>query len=262
MIGGEDRLGRISFRTVKANRDYLRNRHSGSWMYLSRLAALKEYAFMKILHANGFPVPEPLDQARHCIVMELIDAFPLRQVSTITSPSALYSKLMDLILRFASQGLIHGDFNEFNILVHEDTQEPIVIDFPQMVSVDHVNAKEYFERDVKCIKDFFKKRFRYTADDEGPFWSDVRRVGKLDVEVEASGFSKKQAKELERYMRDIPPQGESNGREEDGEEEDGDEESEEEESGVEEETEEKGNTSAERGDAVELLDALGNTRIA
>lgn len=42
------RLGRISFRTVKANRDYLRKRNSGSWMYMSRLAALKEYAFMKV----------------------------------------------------------------------------------------------------------------------------------------------------------------------------------------------------------------------
>lgn len=42
------RLGRISFRKVKENRDYLRNRNSGSWMYMSRLAALKEYAFMKV----------------------------------------------------------------------------------------------------------------------------------------------------------------------------------------------------------------------
>jgi hypothetical protein len=41
------RLGRISFRTVKKNRDYLRGRKSASWMYLSRLAAQKEFAFMK-----------------------------------------------------------------------------------------------------------------------------------------------------------------------------------------------------------------------
>ncbi|KAK4996925.1 hypothetical protein LTR28_000026, partial [Elasticomyces elasticus] len=48
------RLGRISFRTVKTNRDYLRNRSSASWMYLSRLAAMKEYAFMRVLKDNGF----------------------------------------------------------------------------------------------------------------------------------------------------------------------------------------------------------------
>jgi len=42
------RLGRISFRTVKQKRDYLRGRKTGSWMYLSRLAAQKEFTFMKV----------------------------------------------------------------------------------------------------------------------------------------------------------------------------------------------------------------------
>lgn len=195
------RLGRISFRSVKKNRDYLRNRNSASWMYMSRLAAIKEFAFMKILHENGFPVPKPLDQARHCIVMELIDAFPLRQVDNISDPSKLYGELMELILRFASVGLIHGDFNEFNILVYEDTQKPVIIDFPQMISISHPNAKEQFDRDVQCIKTFFERRFRYVAGDGGPHWSDIDQTRNLDVEVQASGFSKKQAKELEKFMK-------------------------------------------------------------
>ncbi|KAK6363505.1 Serine kinase [Orbilia blumenaviensis] len=197
------RLGRISFRTVKANRDYLRNRNSASWMYMSRLAAMKEFAFMRILKDNGFPVPTPLDQARHCVLMELIDSYPLRQVTSIADPPKLYADLMALILRFASQGLIHGDFNEFNILVNEETQQPVVIDFPQMVSIDHANAKEYFDRDVQCIKTFFERKFKFISDDEGPNWEDVKRTGKLDIEVEASGFSKKQAKELDKYLQQI-----------------------------------------------------------
>lgn len=157
------------------------------------------------MYENGFPVPRPIDQGRHCILMELIDAFPLRQVPDISDPPKLYMDLMNLILKFASVGLIHGDFNEFNILVHETTQEPVVIDFPQMISIDHVNAKEQFDRDVQCIKTFFERRFRYTADDDGPHWSDIKRVGKLDIEVEASGFSRKQARELEKYMRKLAP---------------------------------------------------------
>ena len=51
---------------------------------------------------------------------------------------------MDLIVRFARAGLIHGDFNEFNILLRElddGKTEPIVIDFPQMVSTEHENAE-------------------------------------------------------------------------------------------------------------------------
>ncbi len=42
------RLGRISFRAVKEKRDYMGKRKSASWMYLSKLAAMKEYAFMQV----------------------------------------------------------------------------------------------------------------------------------------------------------------------------------------------------------------------
>jgi Ser/Thr protein kinase RdoA (MazF antagonist) len=48
---------------------------------------------------------------------------------------------MDLIVRFAHAGLIHGDFNEFNILIRRESGEPVVIDFPQMVSTAHENAE-------------------------------------------------------------------------------------------------------------------------
>lgn len=87
--------------------------------------------------------------------MEFIDAYPLyvcytipwllltsysRQIAEVESPGKLYSQLMDLIVRFARSGLIHGDFNEFNILIR-DTGEPVVIDFPQMVSTSHENAE-------------------------------------------------------------------------------------------------------------------------
>ena len=41
-------LGRISFRAIKEKRDYLGKRKSASWMYMSRLAAQKEWAFMKV----------------------------------------------------------------------------------------------------------------------------------------------------------------------------------------------------------------------
>lgn len=42
-----NRLGRISFRAIKTKRDYLGTRKSASWMYMSRLAARKEWEFMK-----------------------------------------------------------------------------------------------------------------------------------------------------------------------------------------------------------------------
>jgi RIO kinase 2 len=212
------RLGRISFRTVKSNRDYLKNRNAQSWMYLSRLAAMKEYAFMNALHEEGFPVPLPLAQSRHTIVMSLIDAFPLRQISEVPDPASLYAELISLILRLASHGLIHGDYNEFNILVKEIKStaedgtesvklEPIIIDFPQMVSMEHVNAEFYFDRDVNCIKRFFLRRFHFTPDQPGPFYKDAKKtlrkggVKRLDASVEASGFTKRMLKDLEAAIK-------------------------------------------------------------
>lgn len=272
------RLGRISFRSVKNNRDYLRNRSTGSWMYMSRLAAMKEYAFMKTLRENGFSVPEPIAQNRHTIVMSLVDAFPLRQIAEVPDPAGLYAELMSMIVRLARFGLIHGDFNEFNLLIkevevaqdeqeedskgkapegtattstedNEETEEesaaniqlvPVLIDFPQMISVDHANAEMYFDRDVNCIKRFFQRKFNFVSDEPGPFFADAKKQllkdpGKrLDVNVEASGFSRKMAKELEAYMKEVGAnQADEGSQREDNEEQD-EEEEEEEESGNEE----------------------------
>ncbi|CAG8637551.1 2008_t:CDS:2, partial [Paraglomus brasilianum] len=190
------RLGRVSFRAIKAQRDYLQNRKTASWLYMSRLAAMKEYAFMKILHEHGFPVPKPIDQSRHCVLMELIDAFPLREVIEVKNPGKLYSELMDLIVRLATYGLIHGDFNEFNILLKENG-EPVLIDFPQMVSISHPNAEWYFNRDIECIRTFFRKKYGYESVLYPKFNLDVNREFNLDVQVAASGFTKQQQEELE-----------------------------------------------------------------
>lgn len=202
---------------------------------------------MKVLKENGFRVPGPIAQSRHTVVMELIDAFPLRQIESVPDPAGLYAELIDVILRLVSFGLIHGDFNEFNILIREDQVAkdlkseatdprksellsevqtknseatptdltssiqltPVIIDFPQMVSIDHTNAEMYFDRDVNCMKRFFERRFNFVSDEPGPFFKDAKKLARgakskrLDVEVEASGFSKKMAKELEEYMQAV-----------------------------------------------------------
>ena len=62
------------------------------------------------------------------------------QVHDVADPSALYSDLMELIVRLGSYGLIHCDFNEFNLIIN-DSDKVTVIDFPQMVSISHPNAQ-------------------------------------------------------------------------------------------------------------------------
>lgn len=206
------RLGRTSFKTVKNNRDYLKNRHTSNWMYLSRLAAEKEYEFMTILHTNGFNVPIPYDYLRHCVMMEWIRGYPMKHMRKYANYKRLYSELMEFIVKLANHGLIHCDFNEFNIIIREEGHgrefDFVVIDFPQCVSIEHTDAEFYFDRDVQGIRTFFEKKFNYKPehdpamlDTEGygegykyaypNFQRDVERVKELDAEVKASGWTKK-----------------------------------------------------------------------
>ncbi|KAJ0969382.1 hypothetical protein J5N97_022259 [Dioscorea zingiberensis] len=208
------RLGRVSFRAVKAKRDYLLHRNSYNWLYLSRLAALKEYAFMKALGEHGFPVPSAVDCNRHCVIMSLVEGYPLVQVKQLQNPDEVFEKILGLVVRLAEHGLIHCDFNEFNIMIDDD-EKVTMIDFPQMVSVSHRNAEMYFDRDVECIFKFFRKRFNLTfqeeVDDDGsesildengrPTFSSIAKSADcLDKQLAASGFTRRDQDDIEKYI--------------------------------------------------------------
>lgn len=194
------RLGRTCFRKVREKRDYHKKRKQMSWIYLSRISATKEYAYMKALYDRGFPVPRPRDFNRHIIVMDLVDGHPLQQVTEVPDPAELYDKLMKLLIKFADHGVIHGDFNEFNIMLDRETADPIIIDFPQMVSTMHKDAAEYFDRDVKCLQDFFRRRYGFESVEEPPTLygpgADVKRVDAIDAEISASGITRQMEKDL------------------------------------------------------------------
>ncbi|KAL9061162.1 MAG: hypothetical protein Q9162_000307 [Coniocarpon cinnabarinum] len=278
------RLGRTSFRTVANNRSYLGKRLHTSWQYLSRLSAQREVNAMRLLYDAGIKVPRPIGHSRHAIVMNLVPGAPLRAVPLASfgrnrreqeaRVGALYGELMEIVLSLAERGIIHGDMNEFNIMLagiqqgqaepdedghdedddeledsrHERTalQEkddeksaespsmqgdtfstdaedlaedarstgedwavtPYVIDFPQVTSMSHPQASEYFERDVDGIKAFFRKRYHFESDDPGPTFEEAASrlavaaghgIQRLDAQMEAAGFNKKMAKQLSSY---------------------------------------------------------------
>lgn len=194
---------------------------------------------------------------------------------------------MELLVKFGQHGLVHGDFNEFNLLCYEGTTEVVVIDFPQMVSVDHPNAKEMFERDLFGLKRWFERRWGWVVDEKTvPSWEkDVMKVlrkrvvekvkrakkggkgekvadqqvdgpARIDALVDATGFSKKQLKELEKAI--IAQRGEvdENGEKVGGEDEDSedDDEEEEEDDDEDEEEEENGNEEEDVVSGIQLLD--------
>lgn len=161
------RLGRTSFRAVKRKRDYLRNKASGNWLYLSRLAAMREYAFMRALHAHGFPVPTPKDQNRHIVVMSLVPGFPMYQLRAgeMAHPDEVCAACLGIARRLARHGLVHCDLNEFNLMIGFD-EKVTLIDFPQMISVHHANAEELFDRDVHGITKYFAMKQHHVIDEE------------------------------------------------------------------------------------------------
>lgn len=200
------RLGRCSFRTVSRNRDYKgqgKTRRGESWFYMSRLAAQKEFAFMKMLYDEGFPVPKPIDHNRHVVVMELVKGTLLNHIQDMAGQEhKVYERCLALMVRLAEHGLIHGDFNEFNIMITDDFRV-IMIDFPQMVSTDHRNAVELFDRDVQNLANFFSRRFRVETLLHPSLEKDVERTAALDRQAFASGFfTKKQQMELEAMMEE------------------------------------------------------------
>ena len=225
------RLGRISFRAVKSTRDYLRGRKTGSWLYLSRLAAAKEFAALEALHEADFPVPRPLACNRHAVLMDRIDGIPLHKVNQVGDPTTLYENLSGLAIRLAKCGIIHGDLNEFNVMLvddksfpndHEKTSDsasidllnsdagqvkPILIDFPQIISISHPDAAEYFARDINCLKRYFSSKLKFNVESPGPTLKEALEDAKddpkdqshlhLDVVIEAAGFSLQKTKESE-----------------------------------------------------------------
>ncbi|KAL5112080.1 Serine/threonine-protein kinase RIO2 [Taenia crassiceps] len=208
------RLGRTSFRKVREKREYHQHRSTCSWLYLDRLAAKREFEMMRMLYHHGLPVPCPLANNRNAVVMSLLaDAIPLCKVLPATLraddaalANALYSQAVDILTTITRNGLIHGDFNEFNLLVYglvrrggevDETDAKtvaagaklILIDFPQMISRDHRTAQEIYERDLNGIVSFFSRFLEIPSVNIPPrSLADVPRIGNMDVELKAPGY--------------------------------------------------------------------------
>jgi RIO kinase 2 len=151
---------------------------------------------MKALYNKGFPTPIPIDSNRHAIVMSHIKGYPLSQIKELSNAHAVYEQLLQQIIRLAEHGLVHGDFNEFNLMINDD-EKITIIDFPQMTSTSHPNAQFYFQRDVVCIQEFFAKRFGLCFEGVPELAQDIEKAADLDREVKASGFNEDELKAME-----------------------------------------------------------------
>lgn len=107
-----------------------------------------------------------------------------------------------------------------------------------MVSTMHPDAEVLFDRDVNCLRDFFRRRFGFESTEAPPtFANDVTRVDALDAEVSASGITREMEKDLLRELEAGVEEGSGDDQEESGDEESEQEDAEVQEEEVEESTE-------------------------
>jgi len=67
-------------------------------------------------------------------------AYSRCNVREVGDAAGIYNECMEMLVKLGNCGLIHGDFNEFN-LVLDDNEKVTMIDFPQMISTSHENAE-------------------------------------------------------------------------------------------------------------------------
>ncbi len=158
------RLGRISFRQTRRVRGYVAELPHVSWLYQSRLAAEREFEALKLVHACGVSVPEPINQSRHVVVMGMIEGVELYHCPEIQKPQEVLDEILFNVKKaYVKAKVIHADLSEFNVILQPD-QCPLIIDWPQFVKKDHPNAERLLARDVRNITRFFSRKFGVRVD--------------------------------------------------------------------------------------------------
>jgi RIO kinase 2 len=151
------RLGRTSFRSVRKARGYVKERVN--WLMMSKVSCDREVAYLEMF--KDMCVPLVLDHDRHVIVQELLEYQPLYR-TRVENAEHICRLMLEFIRNLWSRGYVHGDFNEFNIMVNNDIK---VIDFPQCIKNTDSRALVYLKRDFKCVLQYFKRKYNYVPED-------------------------------------------------------------------------------------------------
>ncbi len=149
------RIGRTSFRDVARKREFGKELHH--WLLVNMDAAKKEFHALKILKKAGVKVPEPLALLKHIIVMERIDGSRLIHCATLADPKSILKQILKNVKLAYRTGIISADLSEYNVIY--DGTDAWIIDWPQSVSVKHLNASMLLKRDVENMLKFFSRKY-------------------------------------------------------------------------------------------------------
>jgi RIO kinase 1 len=125
---------------------------------IAKIWAGKEYKnLLRMLNSN-IRVPKPIFHYNNVLIMEYIGdefcAAPWLKNSNINDPENFFKIVLKYMIKmFRNTKLVHGDLNEYNILVF--MKKPVIIDVGQSVVREHPMAFEFLEKDVNNIIKYF-----------------------------------------------------------------------------------------------------------
>ena len=119
----------------------------------------REYKnLMKARDAN-VSVPTPLTFSNHVLVLEFIGddgiIAPKLKDEIPKNPKDFLERIISNMKKLQKAGLVHADLSAFNILNYNE--KPVFIDFSQCTTLESSMAKEYLNRDIRNICNFFRK---------------------------------------------------------------------------------------------------------
>jgi RIO kinase 2 len=154
------RIGRSSFKQIKRKRDI--STSTSSWLLLNIQTAKREYDILNYLRQSSTSFPTPLYRSFHCIVMQPFYGSRLADAESLDDPQSVLEKIISNVKIAYQNGYINGDLNEYNIMVNNDNI--FILDWPQAIKVDTINANVVLLRDVKNILKFFSKKYKIETD--------------------------------------------------------------------------------------------------
>lgn len=120
----------------------------------------REFSNLKTAFDFGISCPEPIAFYENVLVMKFIgeNGIPAPRLVDLKlkrdEAEVIYKLIFEEIKKLLKVKLVHTDLSPYNILIWE---KPYLIDFSQAITFEHPFAKEFFERDVENINNFFKK---------------------------------------------------------------------------------------------------------
>jgi len=130
----------------------------------------REYRNLRIAYEKAkVSCPKPIASYQNILVMEFLgkDDVPFPQLADLKldyeMAKIIYEKIIENAKKLKEKKLVHGDLNEYNILVNPESLDVYFIDFSHGVREDSPIYEELWKKDIENINRFFSK---YLSEEE------------------------------------------------------------------------------------------------